>query len=192
MDSKSQNPWYKKWWVVLIILLSAFSLVFVVLNPPRTERIKDVQVIKCKVKEIEDHNLELGKRETEQDCVDGKREITYEIEYFGDTESSRKQISDEITVRSVDKIIRVGTKKEEPKKQSPSPKPTPTPAPAIKKNTSNNSSSNSGSGSQNYSPNSGVKDVVTGYCNDGTKVQGRPDAKGKANVCWGRGGWRDY
>ena len=43
-----------------------------------------------------------------------------------------------------------------------------------------------------YSPDSGVSDIVTGYCNDGTLVTGRPSAKGRANACWGHKGWRDY
>lgn len=43
-----------------------------------------------------------------------------------------------------------------------------------------------------YSPNSGVTDNITGYCNDGTLVTGRPSARGRANACWGHKGWRDY
>ena len=65
---------------------------------------------------------------------------------------------------------------------------------------SNNSSSGSysppaqsASPSNNYySPNSGVSDIVTGYCNDGTLVTGNPSARGRANACWGHKGWRDY
>lgn len=44
----------------------------------------------------------------------------------------------------------------------------------------------------NYSPNSGVTTVVSGYCNDGTYVTGNPSARGRANACYGHGGWRDY
>lgn len=43
-----------------------------------------------------------------------------------------------------------------------------------------------------HSPNSGVNYTVSGYCNDGTLVSGNPSAKGKANVCYGHKGWRDY
>lgn len=54
------------------------------------------------------------------------------------------------------------------------------------------SSANNGSGGSNYSPNSGVNWVVSGYCNDGTYVTGDPSAKGRANACYGHKGWRDY
>ena len=54
------------------------------------------------------------------------------------------------------------------------------------------SSANNGSGGSNYSPNSGVTWVVSGYCNDGTYVTGDPSAKGRANACYGHKGWRDY
>lgn len=52
--------------------------------------------------------------------------------------------------------------------------------------------SSSNSSSRSYSPNSGVKDVVSGYCNDGTYVTGNPSARGAANACYGHKGWRDY
>lgn len=55
---------------------------------------------------------------------------------------------------------------------------------------SNNSSGNSGSSSN--SPNSGATNNVYGYCNDGLDVYGNPSARGKANKCYGHGGWRDY
>ena len=53
-------------------------------------------------------------------------------------------------------------------------------------------STNNSSGGSNYSPNSGVNWVVSGYCNDGTYVTGDPSAKGRANACYGHKGWRDY
>ena len=43
-----------------------------------------------------------------------------------------------------------------------------------------------------YSPNSGVSDIVTGYCNDGTLVTGSPSTRGRASACYGHKGWRDY
>ena len=54
------------------------------------------------------------------------------------------------------------------------------------------SNTSSGSSSGNNSPNSGVTSTVSGYCNDGTYVTGNPAARGKANACYGHGGWRDY
>lgn len=44
----------------------------------------------------------------------------------------------------------------------------------------------------NNSPSSGVSDVVTDYCNDGTVVTGSPSKRGAANACYGRGGWKNY
>lgn len=58
----------------------------------------------------------------------------------------------------------------------------PTPAPQQPQSQSNG----------NNSPNSGVTDTVNGYCNDGIYVTGNPSARGKANACYGHGGWRDY
>lgn len=43
----------------------------------------------------------------------------------------------------------------------------------------------------NNSPNSVVTSIVSGYCNDGTYVTGDPSARGRANACYGKGGWRN-
>lgn len=48
---------------------------------------------------------------------------------------------------------------------------------------SSNSSNNSTTTHQNQ--NTGI----TGYCKDGTPATGNPSAKGKANSCYGHGGW---
>lgn len=42
------------------------------------------------------------------------------------------------------------------------------------------------------SPNSGVNYYVHGHCIDGMEVYGDPSARGKANQCYGHGGWLDY
>lgn len=42
------------------------------------------------------------------------------------------------------------------------------------------------------SPNSGVDYYVHGHCIDGIEVYGDPSARGKANQCYGHGGWLDY
>lgn len=56
-------------------------------------------------------------------------------------------------------------------------------------NTNTNTSSSSNA---NRSPSSGVNYQVSGYCIDGTYVTGDPSARGRANACYGHGGWRDY
>lgn len=61
---------------------------------------------------------------------------------------------------------------------------------AARKQAQQQSSNSSSSG--NNSPNSGITSTVSGYCNDGTYVTGNPAARGKANACYGHGGWRDY
>lgn len=55
-----------------------------------------------------------------------------------------------------------------------------------------NSRSYSSRSNSNNSPNSGVTNTVSGYCNDGTYVTGNPSARGRANACYGHKGWRDY
>jgi len=52
----------------------------------------------------------------------------------------------------------------------------------------NASSSTSSSSSSGYSTN--TQNVVRGYCKDGTYVIGVPSASGKANECYGHGGWQ--
>ena len=51
------------------------------------------------------------------------------------------------------------------------------------------SSSDSGSSSDSTGGYSADETNVNGYCKDGTPVTGNPHAKGRANVCYGHGGW---
>ncbi|MBQ3263646.1 hypothetical protein IJH06_00815 [Candidatus Saccharibacteria bacterium] len=54
---------------------------------------------------------------------------------------------------------------------------------------SSSSASSSGSSGSSGGGYSSSETDVDGYCKDGTKVHGNPHARGKANVCYGHGGW---
>ena len=68
------------------------------------------------------------------------------------------------------------------------PSSTPTQS-ATPSSSSASSAPTSPSNSSGYSSN--TQEEVSGYCKDGTPVTGVPSARGKANSCYGHGGWQD-
>lgn len=127
---------------------------------------------------VDDPSLAKGEEKVEREGVDGEKTIFYTVKYEKNEEISKDRTGDKITKEPISKLIKVGTY------VAPVTPVTPvTPAP---------SQTQSPSSTNNTSPDSGVTDTVSGYCNDGTYVTGNPSARGRANACYGHGGWRDY
>lgn len=63
---------------------------------------------------VDDPNLEKGQEVVRQEGKNGVREIVTQITYTDGTETSRKVISNTVTVQPVNKIIAVGTKENAP------------------------------------------------------------------------------
>ena len=128
---------------------------------------------------VNDASLPKGQEKTLVKGVNGEKTIIYEVRRKNGTELSREVKSETVTKQPVTEKIAVGTYV--------------APESAIMPTTGNSASRPGNSAtSGSKSPNSGVTDVVTGYCKDGTLVTGNPSARGKANPCHGHKGWRDY
>src|SRR5699024_7997336 len=85
-----------------------------------TEEVETEEITYETIKK-EDPDLDKGEEIVDQEGVTGEKVITYEVTYFKGEEIGREAIGEEITVKPVDEIIRVGTKiteiKEEKKTQ---------------------------------------------------------------------------
>nr|DAW32246.1 MAG TPA: G5 domain [Caudoviricetes sp.] len=128
---------------------------------------------------VNDASLPKGQEKTLVKGVNGEKTIIYEVRRKNGTELSREVKSGTVTKQPVTEKVAVGTY------VAPESATTPT--------TGNSASGSGGNSATNSkSPNSGVTNVVTGYCKDGTLVTGNPSARGKANPCHGHKGWRDY
>lgn len=131
---------------------------------------------------VDDASLLKGQEKVLVKGVNGEKTIVYEVRRKNGTELSREVKSETITKQPIAEKIAVGT--------YVAPAPTPQ-IPAQQSAPANTGGTTAGS-SSGRSPNSGVTNVVTGYCKDGTLVTGDPSAKGKASACYRKGGWRDY
>ena len=137
------------------------------------------QSISYATERVNDASLPKGQEKVLTKGVNGEKAIIYEVRRKNGTELSREVKSETVTKQPVTEKIAVGTY------VAPESATTPT--------TDNSASRPGGNSATNSkSPNSGVTNVVTGYCKDGTLVTGNPSARGKANPCHGHKGWRDY
>lgn len=134
-----------------------------------TKTITEVEKIAFNEERIDDPSLAKGEEKVERDGIEGEKTVTYDVRLEDGKEVSRDKTKEEVTKEPVNKLIKIGTYV----------------APATSAPTPSQSSGSS-------SPNSGVTNTVSGYCNDGTYVTGNPSARGRANACYGHGGWRDY
>lgn len=141
---------------------------------PVKELVTEIEKIPFTEERVDDPSLTKGEEKVEREGVDGEKTITYTVKFEKNAEVSRDKTKEEITKEPVSKLIKVGT--------YVAPATPVTPAPTQSQPPSSN----------NNSPSSGVTDTVSGYCNDGTYVTGNPSARGRANACYGHGGWRDY
>lgn len=130
---------------------------------------------------VDDPSLTKGEEKVEREGVDGEKTIFYTVKYEKNTEVSKDRTGDKITKEPVSKLIKVGTYVAPVAPVTPAPTPSEQPQPQTQSPPATNTS-----------PNSGVTNTVSGYCNDGTYVTGNPSARGRANACYGHGGWRDY
>jgi uncharacterized protein YabE (DUF348 family) len=135
------------------------------------EIVTETQKIAFKTERIDDPYLAKGEERVERDGIDGEKIITYEVTTDNGKEVSKKKVKEKIAKEPVSKIIKVGTYVY----IAPEPEPA---------NTGGGSSS-----SNDVSVPYGTSDDIEGFCKDGTKVKGNPSAKGKANRCYGKGGW---
>lgn len=141
---------------------------------PVREVVTEKEKVPFTEERVDDPSLTKGEEKVEREGVDGEKTITYTVKFEKNAEVSRDKTKEEITKEPVSKLIKVGT--------YVAPATPVTPAPTQSQPPSSN----------NNSPSSGVTDTVSGYCNDGTYVTGNPSARGRANACYGHGGWRDY
>lgn len=207
---KAKKPIYKKWWFWVVVsalglgLISAIIAVgiaatnaIVAANPVVTEQKAETVKISCNKKQQDDPTLAKGETKLSQECVDGEKEIVYEIRTQNGKEIDKKRISEKVVKPAVDEITLVGTKVEAPESE-----PTPAPAPVNTNTSSGNSSSNSsntskdspgGNGYYNSngdyvpSPGSGASGA-TGICNNGEYTY----AKNKRGACSKQGGVRQW
>ncbi|MDR1447368.1 MAG: G5 domain-containing protein [Candidatus Ancillula sp.] len=149
---------------------------------PTTENVKtDTRVvtekehIAFKEEKVDDPSLAKGEEKIEREGIDGEKIITYEVKSENGHEVSKTKVKEEVTKEPITKLVKVGTYvapapvETEPQQSAVQPQPT-----------------NSGNGNST-SNNSGT--TTSGYCKDGTPASGDPSASGKANVCYGHGGW---
>ncbi len=73
-----------------------------------------VQDIPFNTVEVEDPTLLIGQRVVKQEGVDGKKELTYDVEYIDGVERSRTLRTTKVITEPIDKIIRVGTQEPPP------------------------------------------------------------------------------
>lgn len=86
-------------------------------NPPvepvtqsvEIKKVTELEAIKCKTKKIKDEFLDKGDTEVQQECINGEKEITYEVTLTDGTETDRKLISEEVVKKAQDKIVAIGT-----------------------------------------------------------------------------------
>lgn len=167
--------------VVLAIVAGVINSIGVTTS---TDEVK--QSVSYATERVNDASLLKGQEKILIKGVAGEKTIIYEVRSKDGQELSREVKSETITKQPIAEKIAIGTYVE--------PASTPivqTPQAPTQPSVSANTGSDTGI-STNRSPSSGVKNVVTGYCNDGTLVTGDPSARGKANACYGKGGWRDY
>lgn len=147
---------------------------------PVHQIVTEVEVIPFTEDRVDDPSLAKGEEKVERDGVNGEKTIYYTVKFEKNTEVSRDKTADKITKEPVNKLVKVGTYVAPVAPAAPIPAPSQSQARQQAPSNSNNS------------PNSGVTDTVSGYCNDGTYVTGNPSARGRANACYGHKGWRDY
>ena len=125
----------------------------------------------------DDATLAKGQTKTITAGVDGEKTTTYEVTYDANgAEISRKVVKEETTKQPVDEVIANGTYV----------------APAKTTTTTQTPTTTTTTPSTQTSPETGTNTLVSGYCIDGLYVTGNPSARGRANACYGHGGWRDY
>lgn len=141
---------------------------------PETKTETETVSIPCEYKTEEDAELEKGVTEIRQECVEGEKTLTYEVKYRNGEAKERKLVNEEVAKEMVPEIKVVGTKEK---------------AQATSESSGTNASAGSSSSSSSSSDGYTRDGNYTGYCKDGTPASGNPHAKGKANSCYGHGGW---
>lgn len=177
---KYRRDWLKRH-KVLVILVSIWMILWfigfinTVVNPQKpiitkTEtQISQIQFSKKTDYDYNDNSLEYGQSRVSQVGVDGENKITYEVKYQNGKEISRKQVKQETIKQPIDEITLYGTH------IAPSQD-------LFTANPSPPSASTQTSQPQN--------DQSQYYCVDGTPAYGNPHARGRANSCYGHGGWQ--
>lgn len=171
-----------KFSIVSTVGLLALAIIAIIVNNVGvtigSDEVK--QSVGYTIERVNDASLPKGQEKTLVKGVNGEKTIIYEVRRKNGTELSREVKSETVTKQPVTEKIAVGT--------YVAPESATTPTTGNSASESGGNSATSGS----KSPNSGVTNVVTGYCKDGTLVTGNPSARGKANPCHGHKGWRDY
>lgn len=163
--------------VVLAIVAGVINSIGVTTS---TDEVK--QSVSYATERVNDASLPKGQEKVLAKGVAGEKTIIYEVRSKDGQELSREVKSETITKQPIAEKIAIGTYVEPastPIVQTPQAPAQPTSPVNTNNNSTSSSSTQSSSGGE-----------VTGYCKDGTQVTGNPSASGKANACYGKGGWR--
>jgi hypothetical protein len=204
---KTKKPLCKRWWFWVIIFCNPISLAIIIGvisgiigaatgTLVTTKKVVEQQIIDCERTTKEDTSLLLGETKVSQECVNGIKEITYEVQIKGGEEISRKQIGEKVVKTPVSEITLVGTKVE-----SPAAEQTYVPSSS---NTNNSSGDNSNGGASSkdspggdgyynsngdYVPSPGSSaSGASGICNNGEYTY----AKNKRGACSKQGGVKQW
>ncbi|NHA67594.1 transglycosylase family protein [Phycicoccus flavus] len=112
----------------------------IVLQQVETKRRTSTEVIPFMTREEEDGSLFVGLRKTATAGVPGEKRIVRQVRYVDGKARSSKVVSEKVTTKPVDAVVKVGTK------ERPAPTPPPAPAPAPTGGTSGGTSTGGTSG----------------------------------------------
>lgn len=172
------KPFYKNIWFWLSVVWFVVACSVSVAPAVVTATESKIEDLECPREQKEDDALLIGETKIAQECKNGKKIVNYSVEYKNGEEIGRERVSEEIIVEPTVEITLVGTKRgETPVEKQVNNPPS---------ESSIGSTPTSASGSEDVEY---VNGYQSGYCNDGTSVYGNPHARGRANACYGHGGW---
>lgn len=93
----------------------------VVVNRVTFDTVVEKEAIAFETTYEDDASMPKGKEQTVTDGEEGEKEITYKVTYVDGAEESREKEGEKVTKEPVNKVVKVGTKEEEPVSNAQAP-----------------------------------------------------------------------